>query len=453
MTQTRPPIVVCTKTHDLPNGHVSFLGASGSVTPAMSLVELDGATLLVDCGADPGRDNKPVELPDDAYEVDAVLLTHGHMDHVGGISALLASGFNAPIYGTSATLAIARIVLGDSIRLRGGRHRDVRAFLGGFDHMARAMKYDEPFSPIASRDLLVTFREAGHILGSAGIEIVNPGSRLLFSGDLGRPGSPILRDYNTTWDDSRPFDLVVMESTYGDRVHDQGPDQVREKLFEIIERARADGGHILVPAFAIGRTQALIYHLDNLVESGRLTNLPVAVDTPMGLRVTETYSVFNKLFNEEALDKLSREDDPLDFKGLYAVRKGRESKRLRDVKQTMLIIAGSGMCTGGRIVEHLTELLPYYETNVLFVSYQAHGTPGRAIIGAAAGAKDGPSETVRLGGVDVPVRAKVDILHGLSAHADRKELAAWLDAIPGVQKVALHHGDEDAQEGFQKWYR
>lgn len=453
MKRSRPEVVTCTEEHEIPGGRVRFLGAVDSVTPAMTLLEMDGVTILVDCGADPGASDEPVELPDEAYEVDTVLLTHGHLDHVGGMPALLASGFNSPVFATAPTLAVARIVLGDGIRLKGGGHRDVRAFLGGFDHTAKKVGYGEPFKPVPSRDIEVTFHEAGHILGSASVEVTSPGARVIFSGDLGRPGSPILRDFNTRWSDARPVDLVVMESTYGDRVHERDPASVPDKLLQIIERARTDGGHILVPAFAIGRTQELIYHLDSLVESGRLKGLPVAVDTPMGLRVTDTYEAYSRLFDEESLEKLSHNDDPLDFKGLYAVRKGRDSVRLRDVDGTMMIIAGSGMCTGGRIIGHLEELLPYSETDVVFVGYQAPGTLGRQIVDAAAKRGDGPSEMVDIRGQKVPMRARVHVLHGLSAHADREELATWLDAVPGVRKVALHHGDADAQNGFAKYYK
>ena len=244
-----------------------------------------------------------------------------------------------------------------------------------------------------------------------------------------------------------------MESTYGDAIHKHTSDEIRAELLKIIERARKDGGHILIPAFAIGRTQTIINHLDHLVESGQLEDLPVALDSPMGLRVTSKYETFKTLFNQESLDKISRGDDPLDFDGLYAVRKTRDSRKLRDLDKTMLIIAGSGMCTGGRIVDHLKELLPYSETNVLFVGYLAHGTLGRQIIEAAAKGEEGPSETVKIHGNDIPVRAGVDILHGLSAHADQKELAAWLDAVPNVQKVVLHHGDEDAQKAFAAYYK
>ena len=427
-----------------------FLSGHKSVTPTMILVEIDGITILVDCGAETSRG--PVELPDEAYEVDAVLLTHGHVDHIAGFPALLASGFHAPVFGTRATLAISRIVFGDIIRLKGGQHRDVRAFLGGFDHVVRAKPYGESFKPLPNRDIEVTFHEAGHILGSSSIEIKSKSSRILFSGDLGRPGAPVLRDYNTEWDDSVPFDLVVMESTFGDCEHKRTRDQVTEDILKVVERARKDGGHILVPAAAIGRTQELIYHLDKLVEAERLKDLPVALDTPMGLRVTNVYENFKPLFDEESLDKLSRGDDPLDFKGLYAVRKTRDSRKLRELDESMLIISGSGMCTGGRIVDHMRDLLPYSETNVMFLGYQAPGTPGHAIIKAFEAGSEGPSETVKMGGVDVPVRASVDVINGLSAHADRKDLAAWLDRIPNVAKVALHHGDAEVQLAFAKWY-
>jgi metallo-beta-lactamase family protein len=451
MTKNRPDVVFGKEEILFPDGRIRFLGAMDSVNPAMTLVEIEGITLLVDCGADPGQGL--VELPDEAYEVDALLLTHGHLDHVGGIPSLMVSGFSAPIYGSPATLAISRIVLGDGIRLRGGQFRDVRAFLGGFDRIAKEVEYGQPFKLFPNRDIEVTYHNAGHILGSASIEIKTAHSRLLFSGDLGRPGSPLLDDPNTSWDDSKPFDLVIMESTYGNHIHEHSDAQIQDKLLEIIEEAREDGGHIIVPAFALGRTQTLIYHLETLVEAGRLSNLPVALDSPLGLRVTSEYEHFKKLLDSQSLIKLSKEDDPLDFEGLYSVRKTRDSKKLRDLDKTMLIIAGSGMCTGGRVVSHLKELLPYSETNVLFVGYQAPGTLGCKIIEAAAKGADGPSETVTIKGEEVAVRATVDVISSLSGHADKKELAAWLDKIPNVKQVVLYHGDSHAQKAFAEYYK
>jgi metallo-beta-lactamase family protein len=227
-----------------------------------------------------------------------------------------------------------------------------------------------------------------------------------------------------------------MESTYGDREHSVAPEDILENLERIINTALKDGGHILVPSFAIGRTQTLLYYLDALVESGRIDDVPVAVDSPMALRVTETYSKHRQLFDDEAQTQMASGDDPLDFEGLYAVERRKDSERLRTVEQPMIIIAGSGMCTGGRIVGHLAELLPLPETCVLFVGYQARGTTGRKIQQAA---KKGGS--VNIDGQNVAVRAAVETLPGLSAHADRTELLGWLKAIGGADRVALPHGE------------
>lgn len=268
---------------------------------------------------------------------------------------------------------------------------------------------------------------------------------MIVSGDLGRPSSPILRDPNTTWAPGPPVDVAVVESTYGDRDHHQGHDDIETTLERVIKRALADGGHILVPAFAIGRTQTLIYHLNTLIESGRIPDLMVAVDSPLGLKVTELYQNARHLFDREALAKLAAGDDPLSFDELYAVHKHAHSVELRDVSQPMLIIAGSGMCTGGRIVGHLKELLPRPETCVLFIGYQATGTPGRSIQSARRG------DWVRIDGEDVRVEASIETISGLSAHADREELFSWCQALPAPRRIALHHGEPAAQQAFARW--
>lgn len=216
----------------------------------------------------------------------------------------------------------------------------------------------------------------------------------------------------------------------------------------MILRALKDGGHILVPAFAIGRTQTLLYVLNELVESGRIPRIPVAVDSPMGLQVTELHHAYKDLFDEVALGRLRQGDNPLDFNNLYAVKRVADSFRIHDAKESMLVIAGSGMCTGGRIVGHLQALLPRKETCVLFVGHQARGTPGRAIQEAA-----GTGGSVMLDGQSIPVRAAVETVGGFSAHADRNELRAWLSHIPNVQNVALHHGEPHAQRALAAFLR
>jgi metallo-beta-lactamase family protein len=206
----------------------------------------------------------------------------------------------------------------------------------------------------------------------------------------------------------------------------------------------------LIPAFSIGRTQALLYYLNALVEAGRLDDVPVAVDSPMALSITDTYAQHQRLFDDEAQARLAEGDDPLDFEGLYAVHRRKHSERLRTVEQPMIIIAGSGMCTGGRIVDHLVDLLPLPETCVLFVGYQARGTPGRAIQEAARGKR---SQSVRIRGRNLPVRADIQTLSGLSAHADRTELGRWINAVGNVRQVALHHGERGTQRGFAGWLK
>ena len=446
-------VTATTARHPLPDGQVHLLGAVESVTGAMTRVETGNAALLVDCGIAQGREASRWKFPDAARGVDAVLLTHSHNDHLGSLPFLIEGGFDRPILGTRATLEIAEMVLKDGLRIQDVSNHEASRFVRRFRELSRAVPYDTATEVDGFAGKL-SFREAGHILGSASIDIESEHSRVICSGDLGRPDSPILRDYCENWS-PRPVDVVIMESTYGDREHRCSHDDVEHELERIVKRAAELQGHILVPAFAIGRTQTLLYHLNTLIESGRIPEIPVAVDTPLGLRVTETYAESRRLFDAEALRKISQGDDPLDFESLYAVWKGRDSARLRDVPGPMLIIAGSGMCTGGRIMGHLQELLPVENTTVLFVGFQAPGTGGRAIQQAAAerrsGNDKGGSGSVWLDGENVHVRANIETLSGLSAHADRCELKRWLSAIPEPKRVALHHGEVEAQESLQGW--
>lgn len=439
-------IVATTARHKLPDGSVHLLGAVKTVTGAMTRVETGGKALLVDCGVAQGRDRRDWRFPDEARDVDAVLLTHGHQDHIGSLPALLENDFDKPILATKATLAIARISLEDSLEMQGASEGEIERFMRHFARVARAVPYDELGAHVPGFSGKVAFREAGHILGSASVEIVTSKSRVICSGDLGRPRSPILRDYNTVWDAGQPVDVVVMESTYGSRDHEHGHDDIEQDLERVVKRAVERQGKVFVPSFAIGRTQVLLYHLNTLVEEGRIPTVPVAVDTPMGLGITETYQRFRGLFDRDSLDKLARGDDPLDFDELYAVQKGRDSVRLRDVPGPMIIIAGSGMITGGRIVGHLVDGLSDERNTLLFVGYQAEGTPGRRIQEAAQS-----GGRVRLDGEEVLVKASIETLKGLSAHADRGELLRWMRAIPDVKRVALHHGDEEAQRDFVAW--
>lgn len=443
-----PAIVPTTEVHPIRDGEgeLRLLGAVRQVTGAMTRVELGGSRVLVDCGLSQGREARNTPFPDAARDIDALVLTHGHLDHIGTLPTLLEGAFDKPIFATRATLAIARISLEDSLSMSDASEREVERFLARFDALTRPLELGA-MTALPGRGktgLRLCLHEAGHILGSSSAELRTASARVLCSGDLGRPNSPLLRDPETRWQDRTPFDLVVVESTYGNRDHAHGREDISKNLARILVEAVARGGHILVPAFAIGRTQTLLYFINDLVEAGQLPPLPVAIDTPMGLAVTETYKAFTRLYDKESLARLSRGDDPLDFEDLFAVRRGRESARLGDVKGPILIIAGSGMCTGGRIVRHLARDLADARTTVLFVGHQAEGTPGQAIQRAAGH----PGRTVYLDGVDTPVNATIETLSGLSAHADRGELLTWLRRLPGVARVALHHGEVAAQEEF-----
>ncbi|MFO0604621.1 MAG: MBL fold metallo-hydrolase [Polyangiales bacterium] len=436
-------IVPCTASHALPGGRLELLGASRSVTGAMTRVELGGAALLVDCGLPQGREARGWHLPDGARDVGAVLLTHGHNDHIGALPALLDGGWRGPIVATRATLDVARLSLEDALEMNDVPPRDVRTFLDTFDALKRPAGYDRA-APIAGFEGTASFREAGHILGSASVELRAGRARVVLSGDLGRPDSPLLRDPNTAWDADAPVDLVVMECTYGSRDHAHDHASIEDTLARVVGEAAARGGKVFVPAFAIGRTQTLMWFLDRLVTSGRVPPVPVFVDTPMGLAVTDLYRANRALYDKEALARLAAGDDPLDFESLFAVERGADSARVRAHQGPAVVIAGSGMISGGRIVKHLVHGLPDPRNTLLFVGYQAEGTTGRRIQQARGG-------TVRLGGEDVAVRAHVETLSGLSAHADRRELVAWLGHVPGLRRVALHHGDEDAQRAFAAW--
>jgi metallo-beta-lactamase family protein len=439
----RVEIVVLTRRHRLADGELTLLGAHASVTGAMTRVELGQQRLLVDCGRPQGAEAFEWELDPAALDVDGVVLTHAHLDHIGALPALLDQGFSGPIYATAATLAIAQLVLGDALGLEGRSAVESARLLSEIARLGRPLRYEQR-QQLGNVELVL--HDSGHILGSASIELTSPKSRVIISGDLGRPGSPLLGDYNTVWRQGRPVDLVLMESTYGDDEHAHGHAEMELELERIMSQAVQRGGSVLVPAFAIGHTQALLFHLSNLVRDRKVPMLPVAFDSPLGLRVAHRYDEFSQLIDRQSLDAMARGEAALDFEGLYAEAR-EDAPRLSMMPGPMLIIAGNGMCTGGRIVGHLRRLLPIEQTTVLFVGYQAEGTPGRGIQRAAT-----RGGRVWLDHEEVRVRAHVETVSGLSAHADRRELARWLGAIPDVQQVALHHGEPKAQRSFAAWY-
>jgi len=442
--------------------HLSFLGAAENVTGSRYLLETAGARVRVDCGLYPERELQarnwdPFPVP--PASIDAVALTHAHLDHCGWLPRLVREGFRGRIVCTAATAEIARIVLADAAKIqvedaekkkrrhqrerRRGPHPEVPLY-GPEDAEAAAGRFDtvayHAETEIAP-GVTATFRDAGHILGSASV-LLAAGSgtarrTALFSGDVGRWDKPILRDP----DPAAPADYVVVESTYGDRLH-PGVAPVREALAEAVDVTRRAGGNLLVPSFALERAQEVIYHLSGLLREGRIPHLLVFLDSPMAVRVTEVFERHPEIVDREMRELLAGNSSPFRFPGLKMIRTVEQSKALNQIRGTAMIIAGSGMCTGGRIKHHLDVNITRPESTVLFVGYQAFGTLGRQIL---EGARE-----VRLFGRMLPVRARVLSIPGFSAHADRDELTRWLAgaAERPPRRVFVTHGEPESAASF-----
>jgi len=401
--------------------------------------------IVIDCGTfQGGSDDEARNGAGFAFSpegVNALILTHGHLDHVGRAPLLVKRGFHGEILGHPATLDIASILLDDSAKI--ANHSDGEPLYSDRDVEAAKSRM-RPIRSYGEATRVGAFTielfDAGHILGSSSVRVSwgsgQAARAILFSGDLGVAGAPILKDPFTAWDPERHgVDMVVTESTYGDRSHPPRA-EVRAKLREVIERALSDRGKVLIPAFSIGRTQEVLYELNTMIEAGQLPGIPVIVDGPLGMSATRIYGKYRELYDVEAMEMLQRGDHPLEFDNLIGASDAAASRRAVDVDGPAIIIAGSGMCQGGRIRYHLERHLPDPRTDVLLVGYQAQRTLGRAL-------QEG-RDTVYLRGQQVPVRARITTISGLSAHADRDGLAAWFAALPRNHgaRVFVTHGEE-----------
>lgn len=433
---------------------LQFLGAAQTVTGSKHLVSVSGKKYLIDCGLFQGSRElselnwKPLPIPPN--EVDAVLITHAHIDHIGYLPRLWKDGFRGPIYCTRATNDITKLSLPDSGSLQEefaeyanrkgfSRHKPALPLYTEADAYA-VCKLLEPKEFDVNYDLpgkcVYRYRRAGHILGSAMIEFFLPdGRKILFSGDMGRFHTPIIRDPYIV--DSA--DILLMESTYGDRLHSK--ESAIGELEEVLHRAVRLGGMVVVPAFAIGRTQEILYFLSELQRSGRLPKMPMFVDSPMA---TDATSIYIRNHDDHDIQMEELEDgkrNPLRPEDLIFTRKVAESKTINELRGPGLVIASSGMANGGRVVHHLRQRLSQEQNTILFCGYQATGTLGRELV-------DGASE-VEIMGDRIPVRAEIRKIDSLSAHADVNEMMSWLSKFKEEPKITyLVHGEIDAMHAF-----
>lgn len=441
---------------------LSFLGAARNVTGSRFLVELDGLKILVDCGLYQERDFKSRNwdrFPVSPDKIDAVLLTHAHLDHCGLLPKLVKEGFRGRIYCTAATAEIAQIILLDSAHIHEEdaayklkRHRrqgraSPRPIVPLYT-TADAEKCQPLFSPVGyakavkiGKGVEATFHDAGHVLGSSVIKLAieRNGQRrtILFSGDVGREDRPILRDPAVV----DHADYVLVESTYGDRIH-PGGDDVAGELADVINSTMKAGGNVVIPSFALERSQELLYHLNELRLAGKIGELKVFLDSPMAIRITEVFANHPELFDGETAKRISQHRSPFEFPGLQMSQSTEQSKAINRLKEPAVIIAGSGMCTGGRIKHHLVNNITRLESTILFVGYQAVGTLGRHILRR-------PDE-IRILGRMHPILAKVKQIHGFSAHADKDELYHWLSGLAAApKKVFVVHGEANSAEAFR----
>lgn len=434
---------------------IEFFGAAREVTGSCHIVRTGGKTILLDCGLFQGKrsesEKKNLTLPVPIDEIDAIVLSHAHMDHAGRLPFLVAKGYDKTIWCTAATRDLTAIMLADSAHIQemdakflSERNREAVEPLYDGDDARRAVEHMVGVPYNKTVDVLpgvtASFTDAGHILGSASVvlEARQGGSstRLIFSGDIGRWGLAIIRDPQPP----KNADAVIMESTYGNRDH-ESVEGARAKMARTITETAARGGRVMIPAFSVGRTQEIVYGLHALALADRIPRIPIYIDSPLATDATAIFEAHPEVYDRSE-DLVRTTDELFRFDLVRYTRDVEESKKLNTMNGPMVVIAASGMAEGGRILHHLRHGASDPRNTILVVGFMAENTLGRRIVDRA--------DTLRIFGDEIPLRAQVEIINGYSAHADRTELVRWLDAVkgtsPSLDRVFLVHGEPDAQD-------
>lgn len=426
---------------------LEFHGAAGTVTGSHTLLDTGDSRIGVDAGMFQGPRIEGLNWTGFGYDVhslDVLLLTHAHIDHSGRVPLLVKNGFQGPVFSTGATADLFGIMLKDTALLMeedaarqsdhlGNRSADApRPPLFTEQDVTETMKHLRSLDYEKENEIhgaKVRFYDAGHILGSAILEISTNSRKLVFSGDLGRRGTPLVRDPEKI----QEADYLILESTYGDREH-EGKGQPGEQLIKVIKDTVTQGGNVVIPSFALGRTQDILYELNLQAKTGKLQGIRFFVDSPLAISATEIYLRHPECFDQETNALLAGGDNPLEFPDLYFTRTRDESKEINTLHEPHVIISASGMCTGGRVLYHLIHNIERYESAILFVGYQAEGTIGRQL-------KDG-ARSIRIMGKSYDVNARIEAVEAFSAHADQFELLDWLRGFKKFpRKVFVNHGE------------
>lgn len=434
---------------------IEFVGAAREVTGSCHVLRVAGKTILLDCGLFQGRrsesQEKNLRLPVPVEEIDAIVLSHAHIDHAGRLPFLVRNGYQGTIWCTPATRDLCAVMLADSAHIQekdaeflARRGKQALEPLYTLRHSTRtielmtAVPYRRAFDVVPG--VRAMYIDAGHILGSASVILDcsdgQPSRRLIFSGDIGRSGLPIIRDPEPP----DGADVVVMESTYGNRTH-ESTEGARSRLAAVIRDTAARGGRVLIPAFAVGRTQELVYDLHVLTRTGAIPSIPIYIDSPLAIDTTSVFEMHPDVF-DNGEDLVRMVSDLFRFELVHYTRDVEESKALSKMHGPMVIIAASGMAENGRILHHLAQGASDPRNTILIVGFQAEHTLGRRIV------ERRPMLTIF--GDDVPLRARVEVINGYSAHADRVELTSWIDRVretsPRLSQVWLVHGEPPAQD-------